>query len=122
MAKRRQRDSDESEYEGHESSRDDSDASFTAEPRKTLTKSRHSRQKKRAKNAPECVASPSAVVRHCKRTHVLAKPAEVRNALLAWYDLVRDSRGMPWRKAFDASYGRAERAQRAYEVNHSYAS
>lgn len=40
----------------------------------------------------------------------------VRNALLAWYKTVHDTRGMPWRRPYDPNLGPEERAQRAYEV------
>ena len=37
-------------------------------------------------------------------------------ALLEWFEEKRDVRGMPWRKRYDPSLSKEERAQRAYEV------
>ncbi|KDQ60186.1 hypothetical protein JAAARDRAFT_56149 [Jaapia argillacea MUCL 33604] len=53
---------------------------------------------------------------HPISTHVIAKPQPLRAALLQWYAGVHEDRGMPWRKPYNASFGPAERAQRAYEV------
>ena len=53
---------------------------------------------------------------HSKSAHSISSPAMVRNALLAWYKTVRDTRGMPWRRPYDPNLGPEERAQRAYEV------
>ena len=53
---------------------------------------------------------------HPKSVHSISSPAIVRNALLAWYKTVHDSRGMPWRRPYDPNLGPEERAQRAYEV------
>ncbi|KAH7908403.1 DNA glycosylase [Hygrophoropsis aurantiaca] len=56
---------------------------------------------------------PHAVSVHVVNSQIIN---EIRMALLAWYDKVHETRGMPWRKPFDASLGVEERAQRAYEV------
>ena len=53
---------------------------------------------------------------HSKSVHSISSPAMVRNALLAWYKTVHDTRGMPWRRPYDPNLGPEERAQRAYEV------
>lgn len=53
---------------------------------------------------------------HSKSVHSILSPAMVRNALLAWYKTVHDTRGMPWRRPYDPNLGPEERAQRAYEV------
>lgn len=39
-----------------------------------------------------------------------------KEKLLAWFQLVREARSMPWRRPFDASLSKAELGQRAYEV------
>ena len=56
----------------------------------------------------------------CTRKHVIGDTSGFRRDLLAWYATVHQNRGMPWRKPFNLSWTRAERAQRAYEVIHSY--
>ncbi|EMD34775.1 hypothetical protein CERSUDRAFT_125329 [Gelatoporia subvermispora B] len=53
---------------------------------------------------------------HPASTHIISDPAPLREALLNWYSLVHETRGMPWRKAYDPSLGAEEKAQRAYEV------
>ena len=53
---------------------------------------------------------------HSKSVHSISSPVMVRNALLAWYKTVHDTRGMPWRRPYDPNLGPEERAQRAYEV------
>lgn len=40
-----------------------------------------------------------------------------RQALLDWFDTVRDERAMPWRKRFQKGRTREEGGQRAYEVS-----
>ena len=54
---------------------------------------------------------------HAKSTHVIADPVPLQKALLAWYADVHETRGMPWRKPYDATLNREQRAQRAYEVS-----
>lgn len=39
-----------------------------------------------------------------------------REALLTWYDTVKEERSMPWRVDFDPLWTTAQRSQRAYEV------
>ncbi|KAI0065237.1 DNA glycosylase [Artomyces pyxidatus] len=53
---------------------------------------------------------------HARSRHVISAAAQQRDALLAWYSNVHDSRGMPWRKPYDRSFDADARAQRAYEV------
>lgn len=53
---------------------------------------------------------------HSRTLHTVSSPKAIRDALTTWYDGVRDTRGMPWRKRYDATLGLEERAQRAYEV------
>ena len=55
---------------------------------------------------------------HTSSIHIVATSdvGEIRESLLEWYDKVHDVRGMPWRKRYNPSLGREDRAQRAYEV------
>ena len=61
----------------------------------------------------------SAGILHPSSLHMIKEPVQLRSALTKWYNGVHDKRGMPWRKAFDASFTRAQRSQRAYEVGSS---
>lgn len=65
---------------------------------------------------PEDTPSSSKARPHSRTLHTISSSNDIRHALTAWYDGVRDTRGMPWRKQYDASLGLEERAQRAYEV------
>lgn len=51
---------------------------------------------------------------HSAGIHILKNVDNLRNSLLAWFDTVRDVRGMPWRQPI--SDLPEMRAQRAYEV------
>ncbi|KIO30707.1 hypothetical protein M407DRAFT_20236 [Tulasnella calospora MUT 4182] len=53
---------------------------------------------------------------HSKSLHNGAKVKPLTGSLLEWFDSVRDTRGMPWRKEYDPSLSEDEKAQRAYEV------
>lgn len=53
---------------------------------------------------------------HTVSSHVIGEPEPLREALLVWYAGVHEARGMPWRKPYDSSFTREQRAQRAYEV------
>ncbi|KAF7972150.1 hypothetical protein HWV62_18796 [Athelia sp. TMB] len=75
--------------------------------------------KKRTKPTPD---SDGTILETMARTHsinmhAIACPRPVREALLKWYSSVHETRGMPWRKPFDASLDSDGRAQRAYEAS-----
>lgn len=53
---------------------------------------------------------------HPASLHILGDPKPLRTALLNWYAVVHEKRGMPWRKHFDASLDAKGQSQRAYEV------
>jgi A/G-specific adenine glycosylase len=55
---------------------------------------------------------------HDSSLHIInaSTSSTMQSSLLEWFDKVRDSRGMPWRKPFDASLNSEQRTQRAYEV------
>lgn len=74
--------------------------------------------KKRTKAAPDSDAEAvEDIVRpHSTGIHSVASPGPTREALLKWYSDVHETRGMPWRKAFDATLDGEGRGQRAYEV------
>jgi A/G-specific adenine glycosylase len=42
--------------------------------------------------------------------------ANAQNDLLEWFESVREKRGMPWRKRYDATLTIEEKGQRAYEI------
>ena len=98
----------------HISSDDDEDYSATS------SKAKQSPKKKKAKSTPSThdleVAKTNKPRPHASETHRIDDPRPIRVSLLEWYSEVHETRGMPWRKPYDASLGRDERAQRAYEV------
>lgn len=53
---------------------------------------------------------------HGKSRHTITDAAAMHEPLLQWFSGVKDARRMPWRKVYDASLDRDQRAQRAYEV------
>jgi hypothetical protein len=90
-------------------------------PVKPARRSKSTQQKKKLRGTSPQVGDLEAETKaephsHPVSLHILSSPETPRVALLAWFDVVCDSRGMPWRKQFDPSFGRDERAQRAYEV------
>ena len=97
-------------------SSDDEDYSATS------SKANQSPKKKKAKSTPSThdleleVAVTNKPRPHASETHRIDDPRPIRVSLLEWYSEVHETRGMPWRKPYDASLGRDERAQRAYEV------
>ena len=48
--------------------------------------------------------------------HVVTGVDPIRESLLHWYGQIHEVRRMPWRKPFDGSLDKDDRAQRAYEV------
>lgn len=121
MAKRQASESENEYNDDHGSSGSESDnylPSSSKAPKKIAGKARP--PKKKTKRQPDVIAiesdSPSRAV-HGSSTHTLQDPTRIRAALLKWYSGVHDTRGMPWRKPYDPSLGKEERAQRAYEVS-----
>ena len=96
----------------------DGDEDYSA----TSSKAKQSPKKKKAKSTPSTndleleVAVANKPHPHPSETHRIDDPRPIRVSLLEWYSEVHETRGMPWRKPYDASLGRDERAQRAYEV------
>ena len=116
MPKRRKRKSDDEGSEFEQAS--DSDASFSAKTRKGRVSSASrapNKRKRPTKSTKEDLGAVSAW-QHSQNIHKVGDPKVVRSALLAWYETVREIRGMPWRKPFNPKHTREERAQRAYEV------
>ncbi|KAJ7770504.1 hypothetical protein B0H16DRAFT_1306809 [Mycena metata] len=101
----------------------DSGDEFNASKTRKKSFSTTQRSKKRTKRDLDAVnddvsATPPSCSLHSKWIHVM-KPAEVpsiRAALVQWYSTVHSSRSMPWRKPYDPTLDRDDRAQRAYEV------
>lgn len=112
---------------------EDSDASFRLSNKKTASRPRKATQpRKRAVTKPlkhdteltpvsEDDIDPTdghsvAAAPHAASRHVISDPMPPRKALLNWYAGVHESRGMPWRKPYNPTLDRDQRAQRAYEV------
>ncbi|BEI82151.1 hypothetical protein CcaverHIS002_0300190 [Cutaneotrichosporon cavernicola] len=53
---------------------------------------------------------------HGSEYHSVNAVAEKQQKLLDWFEDVRDARGMPWRKRYDAAATAEEKGQRAYEI------
>jgi A/G-specific adenine glycosylase len=97
----------------------DGESSDDFDPGKPARRSKSTQQKKKLRGTSPQVGDLEAETKdepHLVSLHILSSSETPRVALLAWFDVVCDSRGMPWRKQFDPSFGRDERAQRAYEV------
>ncbi|KAH7926964.1 DNA glycosylase [Leucogyrophana mollusca] len=102
----------------------DSDGSYNGEP-STLTPARARKHRSKPTRKFESLkaagsdgdesasSSPHAVSLHSVNSENVGA---TRVALLQWYDRVHETRGMPWRKPFDATLDVEGRAQRAYEV------
>ncbi|KIM42337.1 hypothetical protein M413DRAFT_444760 [Hebeloma cylindrosporum] len=107
-----------------DSESDFDDASFAQKPKGSRSGRRTAtvapKKAKVARNDASTSSAPQEIcgdfTPHSKSVHTISSPAMVRSALLAWYKTVRDTRGMPWRRPYDANLGPEERAQRAYEV------
>lgn len=54
---------------------------------------------------------------HALIYHSTSDIAAAQDALLDWFEGVRDARGMPWRKRYDAGASIEAKGQRAYEVS-----
>lgn len=93
----------------------------TSKTSKTSRKSQPAKKRVKVTNDQSDVEEVLAQARpHPFSNHTIASPNPMRAALLTWYAGVHETRGMPWRKPFDASLGRDGRAQRAYEVRRFY--
>jgi len=110
-------------YEAEVVSSDSNDAS-----KKGISSSITSKSARRKKKIQKLDASSSSVSQeinvdslpHSKSSHIIGSPAPIRFALLEWYKIVHDTRGMPWRKPYDPTQDPDERAQRAYEVGNAH--
>ena len=116
MAKRARQVKDDSDYDqGFES-----DASFAPAAKRARSRPKTTRTKQGVKASKSQLAEASVEgPRHPVSRHTIADPEPLRCALLKWYAGVHESRGMPWRKPYDPTWGPEERAQRAYEVRYS---
>lgn len=108
---------------GDISSDEDYGATTSVLPKKSKSsKTNQLPKKKKAKSAPSTddlelgVTATDESRPHASETHRINDPGPIRVSLLEWYGKVHETRGMPWRKPYDASLGTDERAQRAYEV------
>lgn len=119
MAKRARRVKDDSDSDYDESYASSAPAARArSRPRTPRTKKPGTSQAPKSKLDGVIATEEEVIVgpRHGVSRHRIADPAPLRCALLKWYARVHESRGMPWRKAYDPTFGPAERAQRAYEV------
>lgn len=104
------------------SSDEDYSAAASLPPKASKASKAKQLPKKKAKTAPSDdemelqVAVTKKARPHSSLVHRIIDPVPVRVSLLEWYERVHETRGMPWRKPYDASLGRDARAQRAYEV------
>ncbi|KAJ6590618.1 hypothetical protein DFH09DRAFT_1026727 [Mycena vulgaris] len=100
---------------------DQSYASSGSKTRRKITPSRRP-TKKRTKHDLDALNDESRrtlpASSHAKSAHAIRAEdvVSIRTSLLQWYAGVHASRNMPWRKQYDPTSGREERAQRAYEV------
>lgn len=53
---------------------------------------------------------------HASSYHAVDGIVELQQDLLDWFEVVREKRGMPWRKRYDPSLTMEEKGQRAYEI------
>ncbi|KAG8989199.1 Mitochondrial carrier protein ymc2 [Tulasnella sp. 427] len=86
---------------------------------RTKPKEKKSKGKKRSledSEADDELTLTGVSVPHSKTLHNVGKIKPLMGGLLEWFDSVRDTRGMPWRKEYDPSLSDEEKAQRAYEV------
>ncbi|KAH9849610.1 DNA glycosylase [Lenzites betulinus] len=94
----------------------------TVTARKPQTKAKAKRRESRdASSDSESDQNPESaemlpIRPHASAIHVLSSPGPSRDALWKWYDDVRDTRGMPWRKPYQHTWDAEAKAQRAYEV------
>ena len=104
--------------------RDSDDASYQPKKRKKTEKPSAPRKKGKTSGNDTLMSSvdkaSSFFSPHAQSSHIIQSPAPIRVALLKWYETVKDTRGMPWRKPFDPTLGPEERSQRAYEVRRSH--
>lgn len=61
-------------------------------------------------------AGPSILRPHASSYHSVEGIVERQKDLLDWFEVVREKRGMPWRKRYDPSLTMEEKGQRAYEI------
>ncbi|KAI0790408.1 DNA glycosylase [Abortiporus biennis] len=132
MAKRRRLSYSSNEYSASEDDADDAYIEPTSSRRKAVKKKSKVNAKGKAKKVDvvdpdirdasgsagedpdsNLLLSPTT---HGVSTHILTQVKPLQKALLDWYSTVHETRGMPWRKPYNASQTPAERSQRAYEV------
>ncbi|THH10699.1 hypothetical protein EW145_g1137 [Phellinidium pouzarii] len=89
----------------------DSDSDSTRPVKRRKTKNECS-----GSSGNACQMEPGKAPVHPASIHVIANTKAIRSSLLDWYSGVHESRGMPWRKPFDATLDVQGRSQRAYEV------
>ncbi|WVN88166.1 A/G-specific adenine glycosylase [Cryptococcus depauperatus CBS 7841] len=56
--------------------------------------------------------------KHGQDYHDVENVVSGQRNLLAWFEKVREKRGMPWRKKYDPTLNMEEKGQRAYEVSY----
>lgn len=90
-----------------------------ASTRKKSSSTRPLKKRQLSSSTPNPPATEGMILwSHPTSTHIVPKahrPA-IRRALIDWFEGVRDKRGMPWRKRYDAGLSAEGKSQRAYEV------
>ncbi|ORX36845.1 DNA glycosylase [Kockovaella imperatae] len=74
---------------------------------------KRSKVTRKTANAPACVASSRP---HGPEYHSTSDVITSQDALLDWFEQVRDKRRMPWRKPYDPDLSPEAKGQRAYEI------
>lgn len=87
----------------------------TTDTRKAPRKS--AKKKAKVLGQPTDSGKPGHIWLHSSSIHCIKQPKDIQTELLGWYSNVQETRGMPWRKPYDPSFSRDQRAQRAYEVS-----
>lgn len=117
-------DSDDEAYEPKTAAGSSRKAStkITSRKKRASPKQNSSKKARKTKSEVEDVSGDEEdflegqTIPHSASLHTVTSAKAIRAALLAWYDVVHEVRGMPWRKPFDHAWNEEERAQRAYEV------
>ncbi|KIY73366.1 DNA glycosylase, partial [Cylindrobasidium torrendii FP15055 ss-10] len=115
--RRREQHTDDEAYSEASGSGYDAPVKKTKQPVKKKTKStpKQAKKKSKAEDAPmEC--EDARDIPHDKNLHRISSADTLCDDLLTWFTGVNETRGMPWRKTYDSTLSKDERAQRAYEV------
>lgn len=87
-------------------------------PRKTIKSGTGSDRKPGVKTESDDIEDVGNSIHrpHGISYHDIDNIAEMQQDLLDWFEVVREKRGMPWRKRYDPNLTMEEKGQRAYEI------